>query len=167
MDYLIRNTEITDAEELLEYYKIMGGQSNNNSFGSEGLYTDVEKLKEDIKEVSQAKCGLWLLVIVDGNIIGMGKLEPRPRRFSHRSTFAINVLEKYWHRGIGTALSEKLICHAKECGTEIVELLVNVDNVYARRIYNKLGFKGLGTIPALCKNGNEYYDFEMMYLDLR
>ena len=167
MDYVIRKAEITDAEELLEYFKIMGGQSNNNSFGSEGLYTDVEKLKEDIKEISQAKGGLWLLVIFDGKIIGWGGLFPKPRRLSHRSLFAINVLEEYWHRGIGTALGEKLVCHAKECGTEILELTVKVDNVYAKRIYDKLGFKGIGIIPALYKNAGEYYDFEMMYLDLR
>ena len=66
-------------------------------------------------------------------------------------------------QGIGS----KLIEFAKSAGIEIINLEVRSDNASAVHLYEKFGFKHIGTSPAFFKIDDEYYDFEIMYLDLR
>jgi ribosomal protein S18 acetylase RimI-like enzyme len=72
-----------------------------------------------------------------------------------------------WGMGIGSAVMEKLIGYAEDHGTEIIELEVRSDNSRARHLYEKFGFRYIGTFPAFFKIGDEYIDFKLMYLDLR
>ena len=74
---------------------------------------------------------------------------------------------EYWNKGIGSALMAALIDHAKNAGIEIIDLEVRCDNIRAIRLYEKFGFKRLCTYPSFFRIGNEYYDFELMCLDLR
>ena len=56
----------------------------------------------------------------------------------------VKVDERRRHQGIGTVLMEKAIEIAKENGVDCIELLVNGDNVAARGLYRKVGFKKTG-----------------------
>lgn len=62
---------------------------------------------------------------------------------------------------------EKLIQFAKDIGIEIISLEVRSDNKRAIHLYEKYGFKHIGTFPAFFKIGEEYVDSELMHLDLR
>jgi ribosomal protein S18 acetylase RimI-like enzyme len=62
---------------------------------------------------------------------------------------------------------DRLIGFAKETGVEIINLEVRCDNSRAIQLYEKYGFRCLGTSPAFFKIGDKYIDFELMYLDLR
>lgn len=61
----------------------------------------------------------------------------------------------------------ELIQYAKENGIEIINLDVRKDNEQAIRLYEKFGFRHIGTSPAYFKIKEEYIDFAVMYLDLR
>jgi ribosomal protein S18 acetylase RimI-like enzyme len=62
---------------------------------------------------------------------------------------------------------EELIKYAKKSGIEILNLEVRSDNVRAIHLYEKFGFSHIGTSPAYFKIGDDYIDFELMFLDLR
>ncbi|WP_034773592.1 GNAT family N-acetyltransferase [Lachnoanaerobaculum saburreum] len=50
---------------------------------------------------------------------------------------------------------------------EIINLEVKSDNFRAIHVYEKFGFRKIGTSPAYFKIGDSYIDFDIMYLDLR
>lgn len=97
----------------------------------------------------------------DASLSGM------PRRMSHRAELSIAVRERYWGQGIGSMLMKELIQYAKDNGIEIINLDVRKDNEQAIRLYEKFGFRHIGTSPAYFKIEEEYIDFAVMYLDLR
>lgn len=72
-----------------------------------------------------------------------------------------------WGRGVGSALLQKIIEYAKTHGIELVSLEVRSDNKRAIHVYEKFGFCKTGTSPAYFKIDGEYFDFDLMVLDLR
>lgn len=61
----------------------------------------------------------------------------------------------------------KCIMYAKEHTIELINLEVRSDNIRAIHVYEKYGFRKIGTSPAYFKIDGEYYDFDLMVLDLR
>lgn len=72
-----------------------------------------------------------------------------------------------WGRGVGSVLLQKIIEYAKTHGIELVSLEVRSDNKRAIHVYEKFGFRKIGTSPAYFKIDGEYFDFDLMVLDLR
>ena len=66
-----------------------------------------------------------------------------------------------------SALLQKIIDYAKEHTIELINLEVRSDNIRAIHVYEKYGFRKIGTSPAYFKIDGEYYDFDLMVLDLR
>ena len=85
---------------------------------------------------------------------------------SHRAGLGITVRKKAWGRGVGTALMERLIAHAREQELEIIELQVRSDNLRAIRLYEKFGFQKIGHYPKFIKIGDVYASCELMNLYL-
>lgn len=163
----IRETLPEDAERIIEYIKKIGGETDNLTFGKEGLPVTVDQEKEYLKQVYDSKHSVHYSVWKNGKIIGDGGLTGLPRRMSHRAEMGLSVVKAEWNKGIGSMLLNKLIEYARQNDIEIIDLEVRSDNVRAIHLYEKYGFKHAGTRPAYFKIGNEYFDFEMMYLDLR
>ena len=86
---------------------------------------------------------------------------------SHRSEFGISVAKSEWGQGIGSALLQKCIEYAKTHEIELLNLEVRSDNRRAIQLYERFGFRKIGTSPAYFKIDGEYYDFDLMVLDLR
>ena len=100
-------------------------------------------------------------------IIGDASLSGFSRRMSHRAEFGISVVKSEWGQGIGRALLQKCIMYAKEHMIELINLEVRSDKIRAIHVYEKYGFRKIGTAPAYFKIDGEYYDFDLMVLDLR
>ena len=60
---------------------------------------------------------------------------------------AIALIQKYWSRGIGSAMFEEMIRIAKEHSVEQLELEVMEGNDRAIRLYEKFGFERFGVRP--------------------
>ena len=99
--------------------------------------------------------------------MGSGELRAFPRRMSHRAELGLTMVKAEWNSGIGTKLMQKLIDYAGENAVELINLEVREDNSRAIHLYEKFGFKKVGTLPAYFKIGEEYIDFDSMVLDLR
>lgn len=163
----IREALVKDAEQIIAYTKIVGGETENLTFGDSGFPVTLEQEENYLKSVHDDKTSVHLVACENGEIIGDGSLRGLPRRMCHRAEVGLTVKRKYWNQGVGSALMEELIKYARENGIEILNLDVRSDNVNAIHLYEKFGFKHIGTSPAYFKIDGNYVDFELMYLDLR
>lgn len=60
----IRSVNIKDAEEILEYCKIVGGETDNLLFGSEGLGFSVETERTIIENIAVKEKDIMLAAMV-------------------------------------------------------------------------------------------------------
>lgn len=163
----IREIEPEDAEIMIEYIKRIGGETGNLTYGPEGLPLTIKAERDYIASVKDDPRSVLLGVWRGSDLIADGSISSLPRRMSHRAELGMAVIKDEWNKGIGSMLLSKLIDFAKSAGIEIINLEVRSDNVNAIHLYEKFGFVHIGTSPAFFKIDNEYYDFEIMYLDLR
>lgn len=80
-------------------------------------------------------------------------------KYNHRAEISIAVIREYLRLGLGTALLTTALEFLKKVGYEQVEAEVATDNISAVMLYDKFGFKGVGTIPHAQKINGQYRDF--------
>ena len=156
----------SDAAMLLEYLKQVGGETDNLTFGPEGMPLSVEAEAEFISSMENSIDNIMLLAKCDDKIVGCASLNRLPRRMKHRGDFAVSVAKEYWNKGIGSQLIDKIISFARENNFEIIDLQVRSDNKRAIHLYEKYGFKKIGEHPAFFKVDDENISFDIMYLKL-
>lgn len=166
MGIRIKKAEPSDAAMLLEYLKQVGGETDNLTFGLEGMPFSVEAEAEFISSMENSIDNIMLLAKCDDKIIGCASLSRLPRRMKHRGDFAISVAKEYWNKGIGSQLLNNIIAFAKENKFEIIDLQVRSDNKSTIHLYEKYGFKKIGEHPAFFKMDDEKIRFDFMYLAL-
>lgn len=164
MSFSIEKARPEDAAALIEYLRVVGGESDNLTFGAEGLPATVEEETAFLEKSAADTRSVILLAKEDGEIIGDGHIEAFSRRLSHRAGLGITVRKAVWGRGVGTAIMERLIAHAWEQGIEIIELQVRSDNARAIRLYEKFGFVKIGHYPGFLKVDRVYADCDLMNL---
>ena len=108
-----------------------------------------------------------LLAKENGKIVGSSSLARLSGRMSHRGEIAVTVLKQYWNRGIGRQLMQKVIDFATENAFEVIDLQVRSDNIAAIHLYEKMGFKKMGSHPSFFKIKGEKISFDYMYLTIQ
>ena len=166
MSFSVERARPEDAAALIDYLRVVGGESDNLTFGAEGLPATVEEETAFLEKSAADTRSVILLAKEDGEIIGDGHIEAFSRRLSHRAGLGITVRKAAWGRGVGTAIMERLIAHAREQGIEIIELQVRSDNARAIRLYEKFGFVKIGHYPGFLKVDRVYADCDLMNLYL-
>lgn len=156
----------SDAAMLLEYLKQVGGETDNLTFGPEGMPFSVEAEAEFISSMENSIDNIMLLAKCDDKIVGCASLNRLPRRMKHRGDFAVSVAKEYWNKGTGSQLIDKIISFARENNFEIIDLQVRSDNKRAIHLYEKYGFKKIGEHPAFFKMDDENISFGIMCLEL-
>lgn len=164
MSIIIEKASSMDAEVMLKYMKQIGGETDNLTFGAEGLSLTVKEEAAYLKQIQNSKDGVIFVAKDNGRIIGDASLNRLPRRMNHRGDFGIAVLKEYWNQGIGNRLLEEVINFAKENSFEVIELQVRSDNTAAIHLYEKFGFQKFGTHESFFKIGEEEIPFDYMYL---
>lgn len=163
----IVRAQAQDAAALLEYLKIIGGETDNLSFGPEGVPLTVEAEQSYLAMQAQSHDHIQLLAKVNGEIIGTASLNRKPNRMSHRAEFGISLKKAWWGCGAASVLAEGVLDFARKSGVEQVNLEVRSDNKRAIALYEKLGFRKLCTFPGFFKINGELVDFDFMNLTLR
>lgn len=167
MDFTIERATPEDAEELLLYLKQIGKETDNLTFGEEGLPFTVEEEQAFLSGMQNTSNGIMLLAKSNGRIVGNASLSRLPRRMSHCGDLSISVARSHWGIGIGSALMEELLLYAKSNAYESIDLQVRSDNLRAIQLYRKFGFQSVGTRPSLFKIDSRYADVDFMYLLLK
>ena len=167
MNIIIKKAAAGDAAAILEYLKQVGSETDNLSFGGEGLPFSAEDEEKFILSLENSTDGI-LLVAKDGDrIVADASLSRYPRRMSHRGELGVSVIKEYWGRGIGGRLIGKIIEFARENAFEVIDLEVRSDNVGAIHLYEKMGFKKIGSHPTYMKINGEYCPADYMCLELK
>lgn len=168
-ELLLRRPKEEDAEAMIEYLNIVGGESDNLLFGKNEFRLTADQEKEYIKSINDNENSLMLLGIIDNKIISVSQVSASNRkRIAHNSELAISVKKEYWGMGIGTAIMESLIDFARSSNTiKTISLGVKGSNKKAQHLYEKLGFEKVGVHKNFFNIDGNYDDEILMdlYLD--
>ncbi|MGP1411524.1 MAG: GNAT family N-acetyltransferase [Peptoanaerobacter stomatis] len=167
MNIDINFVKIKDAKEIIEYCKQVGSETNNLSFGSEGLGISVSEEERIILSFLQDKKSMMFVARHNGKIVGLAAYRSMPRRFSHRADIGISILKDYWGNKIATRLIETMLDFAQNVArSKVISLEVATDNIRAIRLYEKFGFEKIGLFKKYFKVGDEFLDAYIMTLYL-
>lgn len=161
-----RDAIIQDAQSFLTFLEQIGSESDNLTFGQEGLGITVEQEQDYIQSIIDSNS--VMLLALDGNeIIGNININVLTRnRLKHKAELSITVKKAYWNQGIGTELMKQALSQSKNKNLEVISLEVRSDNKSAIHLYEKYGFTKIGTFPKFLKIDNEYIDCDLMNLYL-
>lgn len=166
MQVVIRRGKPEDAAAILAYLRRVGGETDNLTFGGEGLPFSVEAEADYLAGMADSRDNIMLVAKLDGEIVGDASLSRLPRRMSHRGDLGVSVVKEHWNKGIGGRLLEEIIGFAKENGFAVIDLQVRSDNASAIHLYEKYGFQKLGTHPAFFRIDGADVPFDYMALML-
>ena len=164
--FIIERARPEDAAALLTYLKIVGGETQNLSFGAEGVPLSLEAEQAYLRAQFGSSDNVQYLAKVNGEIIGTASLNRKPNRMRHRGVFGISLKKAWWGCGAASALTEAVLAFAMENGFSQLNLEVRSSNARAIRLYEKYGFRKLCTFPHFFLIDGEYIDFDLMNLEL-
>ena len=144
----IRHATAGDAEALIDFYRHVGAESDNLTFGAEGMPRSVDAERALIESLRTSPNGLTLVATAGGAIVASLRFEGGNRvRTRHAGELGISVRAAWAGVGIGRALLECLIEWAERGGiVRKLDLRVRVDNERARRLYEAYGWRIEGRI---------------------
>ena len=167
MEITYRTAAPSDAAQLLDYLKQVGGETDNLTFGAAGIPFTVEQEAALLERIAVSSDSRFFLALDGDRIVGNACVDGmRNARLRHRRNLAITVLRDYWGRGIGTGLMERMLDFCRESGAELASLEVRSDNERAKALYRKFGFVSFGTFPKFFKIDGEFFDVDCMTLEL-
>ena len=165
-EVVIRSADPEDAASMLQYMKIMLGETPFLLRTPEEFdYTPEEEARILAGRKNDPR-SLMLLAETEGQIIASADVcsHGARSRIRHRGELGISVRKDYWGQGIGSALMERLISFAEQSGFEQIELTVAAKNQRAQRLYRKYGFTVYGTRPHGLKYPDGSYDDDYLMI---
>lgn len=163
----VREVTVKDAKNLLEFCNQVGSETDNLTYGSEGMGLSVAEEEKILVKIQNDKTSHFLLAEENGQIVGTCNCRSsRKKRLSHRAEIGIAVKKTYWNKGIGRKLLTRLINLSRQSGLKILSLEVRTDNKGAIHLYESLGFRRIGTFGDFMEIDGESIDFDIMELFL-
>ena len=160
---VIREATADDAEEMISYLNIVGGESDNLMHGADGFKVPVEGVKRRIQAFHDADNCVILIAVEDGKIIARAELDGYPfAKLHHNAKLSISVRKDHWNMKIGTILMTEIIGRAKKMNLHNIELEVIADNKAAIALYHKMGFSDVGVYKNWWFVNNVYSDAIVM-----
>ena len=167
MNITVKKASGEDAAAMLEYLKQIGGETENLTFGAEGLLLTPEDEADFIAHAANSRDEVMLVAKNGDRIVGDASLTRLPRRMKHRGDLGIAVIKEYWNKGVGSMLLSSVIEFARENRFKIIDLQVRSDNAAAIHLYEKFGFERIGTHPSFFNIDGDDVPFDYMYLRLK
>lgn len=165
---IIRKATKEDTNNVIEFCKKVGSETDNLSYGSEGIGSNVERISKYLDNIYNSDKGIFLIALINDKVIGYVECTTQFReRVSHRGELGIAVLKEYWGNRIASKLMNEMINYMKnEVKAEIISLEVRSDNETAINLYKKFNFEKIGTYKGFMKINNKYIDCDLMNLYL-
>ena len=145
---VITEATTASAQRMIDFYNVVGGETDFLSFGGNEFQKSVEEYEAFIATTQQEQNSIILLATLQDEIIGIASITSSQKdRTKHVGTLGIVISERLTGQGLGRALMEQLIEWAASNGvTNKVSLVTREDNVLAIELYEKLGFEREGLI---------------------
>ncbi len=166
MNIEIRPACPEDAADILELSKIFGSESDNLSYGSDGLPYTVEQEEAFLVSCQHDERQVFYVALADGKLVGTCNFSALSSpRMAHRGSIGICVRKSHWGKGVAPKMMEALLHFARDTAkVDIVSLEVRSDNLRAIKLYEKFGFEKTGVYPGFMKINGEFVDFDLMHL---
>lgn len=116
----------------------------------------------------QEAAGFAVLVAeIDGAVAGFASYgsfrgEGKWPGYRHTVEHSIHVDEPYWGKGIGRALIDGLIDHARENQIHVMVGAVDADNVESIRFHERLGFVEVARMPEVGRKFDRWLDLVLL-----
>lgn len=166
---ILRDPTLDDAQELLDFLKIVGGETDfllADENGIDGLTLEGER--DWITSTLSAPNTKMFVGVVEGEIVLVCDVRAAGRkRISHVGGVAISIKRGYWHLGIGAIAMQAMIEFAKGTGElRSLALEVHAENSRAIALYKRFGFVEVGRHQGRINVRGNYFDEILMDLDL-
>lgn len=166
---ILRSPIKEDAQAMIDYLNIIGGESDFITFGKNEFSMSVEAEQDYIKRINSMDNSKNVLIIIEDEIVGIASITSvQKERMKHNGTLGISLRKKYWGIGLGSEIMTYLIDWAKSNKiTKKINLLVREDNIRGVKLYEKFGFEKEGLLKKdICVNGIYYNTIAMgLYID--
>lgn len=167
-ELVIRKATREDACNIIDYTKTVFGETTYLTRTPEEFLITVEEEEKFIEETNKKNNCIFLVAEVDNEIVGTLTFSASSsHRTRHIGEFGMSVKKAYWGLGIGSNLLAYLIDWARETGViRKINLKVREDNVRARTLYEKFGFKTEGIITRYFYIEGKFYNVIEMGLEV-
>ncbi|MGL5560117.1 MAG: GNAT family N-acetyltransferase [Paraclostridium dentum] len=166
---ILRSPIKDDAQAMIDYLNIIGGESDFITFGKNEFSMNVEAEQDYIERINSMDNSKNVLIIIEDEIVGIASITSvQKERMKHNGTLGISIRKKYWGIGLGSEIMAYLIDWAKSNKiTKKINLLVREDNIRGVKLYEKFGFEKEGLLKKdICVNGVYYNTIAMgLYID--
>lgn len=161
---LLRSPDEKDAAAMLDYMIITSAQTHYMVRYPEEIQLNEAEEARYLRNCLESKQDIMIAAFVDDEVAGNAGLNSinKYSKLRHRAAFGISIKEKYWNRGIGSALIKEVIKMAVTMGYEQIELGVFDDNIKAQRLYEKFGFNEWGRVKNAYKLKDGSYRDEIV-----
>lgn len=168
MNVIYREAEPSDAGKFLEYSRTVGAETDNLTFGAEGLPLTISQEADYIRKYAGNPGSIMIVAFDEGELVGTGAVSvvSGRERFAHRRELAISVRKDYWGKGVGSGIMNELLDFCKKSGAKVIELEVRSDNERAVGLYKKFGFEKIGTYEKFFLINGEFFSADFMNLYL-
>jgi RimJ/RimL family protein N-acetyltransferase len=162
---LLKSPESSDAEKLLRHLKRVFGESYRNmnhppSYWDNFPVADEEKILADFA-ASPSK--FMVSAFSDDRIVGNLGIFGSPGEFlKHNARLGMGIEKAFCGIGLGSALIQKALRHARDVNFHRIELTVRSFNDAGIKLYEKTGFERVGLLKDAAFIDGRYYD-EYMY----
>lgn len=166
---ILRDPTLEDAEELLDFLKIVGGETDFllcDENGIDGLSLEGER--DWITTTLSAPNTKMFVGVIDGEIVLVCDVRAAGRkRIAHVGGVAISIKRGYWHLGIGSIAMQAMVDFAKSThALRTLSLEVREGNERAIALYRRFGFVEVGRHKGRIHVRESYFDEILMDLDL-
>ena len=146
---ILRNAEESDAEDLIQYLRVVSAETPFLVREPEEITLTVEQEREFLRGKKESERELMLIAIANGKHIGNCSVMQlgTNRRYAHRCQIGIALYQEFCSRGIGRKMIEVALERENEAGYEQAELEVIAGNERAISLYKQLGFEEFGVFP--------------------
>lgn len=160
----IGEAKVEDAEVVLQYLNVIGGESNQLLFGKGEFTNSLQEEENFINQLNCSKTSIMLLAKMDNELIGIGIIHGNDKvRQQHVAEISLSIARNHWNKGIGSLMMENLLKFYKNNELlEILTLKVRRDNIYAIKLYERNGFRTICELINYVKIDDKYYDMFMM-----
>lgn len=165
---LIREAEEKDAQLMIDFYNLVGGETDFLSFGKNEFKMTLQEYKEFIKSTALENNSMLILATIGNEIASIASITSNQKsRTKHVGTLGIVIKEQHCGLGLGKEIMNYLINWASLNGiTKKIDLVTREDNTRAIELYKKVGFQEEGILKKDTYINGVYYNTLVMGLIL-
>lgn len=154
---LIRRLDVTDAPSYAAL-RLRALRDHPTAFTSSVEEEDGKPLLVAQLRLNPASAASFWGAFKGDDLVGLVGLDRETRlKNRHKATvITMHVADDMAGQGIGRALMEALVAHARTSGLGLLVLTVTEGNIRAIRLYESLGFVRFGLEPRAIQVGQQY-----------